>query len=417
MEDTTPQSSANNTPVTAAAGQTSTAQTSTAAPVEQQQQQQRQKQASIPIQQRQRPRSSIKHNKSSTQQKRRTSQQSLTQPYQHRPRFLDYDATKKQTQQQQQPQPVIMTRPQPALPQSTPSMRPQTAVFNAVYHQPKLGLSLRQQQQQQQQQQGGEGTTTTTQVGITEISPNAPNAHLIQVGDVIVGINGKRFPSSVSVIGGSSTDDQQRKAHFNLVVTALRDTPRPMTVNFERRLISSSPFNNTAPSNYMPVAVASQKVAALQSVGGSVQSIQMTVQPQQQLGVVRGVVGQTNIAMPTPNPLLIHAHTTASVTANSSDNKYNPKAPPAKLTERELQYPLEPAATTDFPPGWNKRVIPRENQSAGKKSNDTYYYSPVQGYKFRSRPEVRQFLEMLARRMGDEVGAFEEFRREKSKKR
>ncbi|KAK1748201.1 TFIIS central domain-containing protein [Skeletonema marinoi] len=417
MEDTTAQSSANNTPVTAAAGQTSTAQTSTAAPVEQQQQQQRQKQASIPIQQRQRPRSSIKHNKSSTQQKRRTSQQSLTQPYQHRPRFLDYDATKKQTQQQQQQppaQPVIMTRPQPALPQSTPIMRPQTVVFNAVYHQPKLGLSLRQQQQQQQE--WGKGTTTTAQVGITEISPNAPNANLIQVGDVIVGINGKRFPSG-SVIGGSS-DDQQRKAHFNLVVTALRDTPRPMTVNFERRLISSSSFNNnTDPSNYMPVAVASQKVAALQSVGGSVQSIQMTVQPQQQLGVVRGM-GQTNIAMPTPNPLLIqHAHTTANAAANSSDNKYNPKAPPAKLTERELQYPLEPAATTDFPPGWNKRVIPRENQSAGKKSNDTYYYSPIQGYKFRSRPEVRQFLEMLARRMGDEVGAFEEFRREKSKKR
>jgi len=423
MEDTTTQSSANNTPVTTAIGQTSTAQTSTAAPVGQQQQQ-RQKQASIPIQQRQRPRSSIKHNKSSsTQQKRRTSQQSLTQPYQHRPRFLDYDATKKQTQQQQQPpapaQPVIMTRPQPVmlpLPQSsTPITRPQTVVFNAVYHQPKLGLSLRQQQQQQQE--WGKGTTTA-QVGITEISPNAPNAHLIQVGDVIVGINGKRFPSSVSVIGGSSDDDQQRKAHFNLVVTALRDTPRPMTVNFERRLnVSSSSFNNTAPSTYMPVAVAPQKVAAPQSVGGSVQSLQMAIQTQQQqLGLDRGV-GQTNIAMPTPNPLLMHAHTTANVTANSSDNKYNPKAPPAKLTERELQYPLEPAATTDFPPGWNKRVIPRENQSAGKKSHDTYYYSPVQGYKFRSRPEVRQFLEMLARRMGDEVGAFEEFRREKSRKR
>lgn len=394
MEDATTQST-NNTSITTVVGQ----------------QQQRQKQASLPIHQRKRPHhSSVKHKKTSSQQRRRTSQQQSSQPYQHRPRFLDYDAAKKQSQPPPQPPLPVYSRPQPVmlpLPQSTPITRPQTVSFNVVYHESKLGLSLRHQQQQQ----GGEGTPTTTQIVITEVSPNAPNASLVQVGDVIVGVNGKRFPSS-----SGSTDDQ-RKAYFIQVVTALKDAPRPMTVNFERRLMSVA--NTATPKNAAAMAVV-PKVEAPQLVGGITQS-NYPVSVVQQSKQVRldGGVGQNIMTASSSNSAVtVGASTNSNAGAATSvdDNKkYNPKAP-AKLTERELQCPLEPA--TDFPPGWNKRIVPRETQSAtAKKTYDTYYYSPVQGYKFRSRPEVRQFLELLSRNAGDEVVAYEEFRREKSRKR
>jgi hypothetical protein len=370
--DTTTQSSNNNNTVVAAAVR---------------QQQQQSPMPTIHHHHRERPRNTA----TATQQRRRTSQPQ--QPYQHRPRFLDYDATKNAQQQQQQqlapppsqPQPV--TRPQPQS-TSTTTTRPQTLLYDAVYHGPKLGLSL---------SKGGAGNNTN-QITITGIAPNAPNSNLVQIGDVVIGINGKRFPTT-TINSSSATIDRTTKVNdFNLVITALRDTPRPMTVNFERRMVVSTntttTTTTTTPKSNSVVAVAatvSNYEGGRSNIIQSVSSNQVVVQPQQ-LGLDRDVEHLPTLS----SNSAIMRHSTA--------------------TEKELQHPLEPA--TDFPQGWTKRVIPRDNVSAGKKAFDTYYYSPVQGYKFRSRPEVRLFLELLARVGGDdETIAMEEYRREKSRKR
>lgn len=60
----------------------------------------------------------------------------------------------------------------------------------------------------------------------------------------------------------------------------------------------------------------------------------------------------------------------------------------------------------EFPIGWTKQVVAR--QVTNTKADDTYYYSP-KGFKFRSRPEVRRFLELLAT-CKDEETAFAKFR-------
>ena len=168
---------------------------------------------------RERPRPSSLHHQGSatksktTQQirKRASVKQQQQQPYQHRPRFLDYNAKAQQSQQQ----------PQQQQQQHQPK-RPQTSSINVIYNGPKLGLSL--------------GTNPTkTQIHIKDVAPNAPNAHLLQVDDILVGINGKRFPK-----------DSDGKIDFQLVVTALKNTVRPMTVNFERGLVLSAGNANTS---------------------------------------------------------------------------------------------------------------------------------------------------------------------------
>ena len=405
MEDTTAQSASDNTTNVAAAA---------ASGGQQQQQQQQQQQASMPKHHhhhhhRERPRSSLQHNTSSAtstqqqQQRRRSSQQQQQQPYQHRPRFLDYDATKQSQQQQPPPQPVTRPPPPP----------PPTLLFNAVYHGPKLLLSLRHDHQ-------GE-------VSIKEIAPDAPNANLVQSGDVLVGINGKRFPKSSSS-SSSSSSEEKRKVDFNLVVTALRDTPRPMTVNFERRkILSSSTTTTTTTTTTTPrthnISVAATTTVTTQRVNNvdapKLEGGRNIQPPQQQLGLERGV-GAVEQKIPTTasflnSPMRQHSsHVGMNLSDNNSKLQHS-KA--ATATERELQFPLETA--TDFPQGWTKRIIPRQNASLdSSKSSDTYYYSPAHGYKFRSRPEVRLFLELLTRVMGgDETIAMDEFRREKSRKR
>ena len=342
-------------------------------------------QASSSVQQihRERPKSSLHHQGSATKskttqqiiRKRASVKQQQQQPYQHRPRFLDYNAKAQQSQQHQQQQQQQVTQPQ-------------TSSINVIYNGPKLGLSL--------------GTNPLkTQIHIKDVAPNAPNAHLLQVDDILVGINGKRFPK-----------DGDGKIDFQLVVTALKNTVRPMTVNFERGLVVLSAGNANNKSDRISGGV---KVEDRTTEGNSKQ---LSTQPQQ-VGLERG--GQ----QPQQQSIIISTSSNASQrdsatmvpsprTNNVSDSSKHPKATP-----RELQFPLESA--TDFSqPGWTKRVIPRENASSSdnnKKSSDTYYYSPVQGYKLRSRPEVRRFIEIMTRVGNDETIAIEEFRREKSKKR
>ena len=54
-----------------------------------------------------------------------------------------------------------------------------------------------------------------------------------------------------------------------------------------------------------------------------------------------------------------------------------------------------------LPNGWTTRVVPRKDKS----QSDTYWYSPVMLYKFRSIPAVKTFLNFLEESNGDEVRA------------
>lgn len=69
------------------------------------------------------------------------------------------------------------------------------------------------------------------------------------------------------------------------------------------------------------------------------------------------------------------------------------------------EFPTQPAV--DFPEGWITRTIPRPK---GEKT-DTYYFSPILGFKFRSKPEVRRFLAELSECGGDEGKAVLAFKR------
>jgi len=76
------------------------------------------------------------------------------------------------------------------------------------------------------------------------------------------------------------------------------------------------------------------------------------------------------------------------------------------LTEKESQLPAEPAE--GFPPGWVVRQSPRGSQAKdGAPRADLFWYSPDKAYKFRSRLEVRRFLEAMKTSGGDETVAIE----------
>ena len=72
------------------------------------------------------------------------------------------------------------------------------------------------------------------------------------------------------------------------------------------------------------------------------------------------------------------------------------------MSDRDSKFPMEPA--DEFPKGWMKNRIPRAG-SNGKKKDDVYWYSPKLKFKFRSKPEVRRFLESLKGAGGDEAKA------------
>jgi hypothetical protein len=77
------------------------------------------------------------------------------------------------------------------------------------------------------------------------------------------------------------------------------------------------------------------------------------------------------------------------------------------LDEKELQLPAE-----GFPTGWVVTQRPRETQKKeGVPRVDLFWHSPIMKYRFRSRVEVRRFLEILDLSDGDEMAAMEKFKK------
>ena len=83
---------------------------------------------------------------------------------------------------------------------------------------------------------------------------------------------------------------------------------------------------------------------------------------------------------------------------------HSPKSKKKSLAKEEV----EEGPAVEFPDGWNMKKIPRKNKS--KKQYDTFYFSPVQNYKFKSRPEVTRYLQCLNEVNGDETAALGLFR-------
>ena len=89
--------------------------------------------------------------------------------------------------------------------------------------------------------------------------------------------------------------------------------------------------------------------------------------------------------------------------STSSSNQAQP------LTEKESKIPALPAS--EFGEGWKVRKVPRSKGTLV----DPYYYSPIMGYKFRSKAEVGRFLEHLEEANGDESIAIDIFKGSKKK--
>jgi hypothetical protein len=73
-----------------------------------------------------------------------------------------------------------------------------------------------------------------------------------------------------------------------------------------------------------------------------------------------------------------------------------------RIAARDSKYPALPAE--GFPPNWELRLIPRQNPGKGP-SADKLWYSPIMKYRFRSKKEVKNYLECLKSVNGDEVKA------------
>jgi len=97
----------------------------------------------------------------------------------------------------------------------------------------------------------------------------------------------------------------------------------------------------------------------------------------------------------------------SSKTTLRKRSKSSPRKGHPTVGENDLHIATEPAE--GFPAGWVIRKVPRSTK--GAKADDTYYYSPILQYKFRSKPEVRRFLEALNISGGDEAVAIEKFKR------
>mmetsp|Transcript_19944 Transcript_19944/g.29977 ORF Transcript_19944/g.29977 Transcript_19944/m.29977 type:complete len:211 (+) Transcript_19944:138-770(+) len=66
-------------------------------------------------------------------------------------------------------------------------------------------------------------------------------------------------------------------------------------------------------------------------------------------------------------------------------------------------------ADENLPNGWTKKVFKR-NRGATKSRLDTYWFSPRMKNRFRSRTEVKKFLDCLRISEGDEVAAYAAFK-------
>lgn len=84
------------------------------------------------------------------------------------------------------------------------------------------------------------------------------------------------------------------------------------------------------------------------------------------------------------------------------------KSPPAKGQGTSSQH------TLDIPKGWSIEVVPRRFRKDNK--FDTFWYSPLQKKKFRSRVEVDRYLKMLEKANGDEDLAFKYYKEDGKKK-
>ena len=247
------------------------------------------------------------------------------------------------------PQNVAESQTSESTPQSQEN-KPQIQQINVLYTGSRLGLSLQQihvpsttpvesdilnvicQYRTMRNQ-----TQPLSYIAIKSILPDAVNGNLLQVNDIITGINGNSFysPQFQSAEGGD---------FFNKAVCQLRDAKRPMIVNFER------------------------------------------------------VVNQVEIATDT------EAQNASSTNNNIVPSNYR------KPSDRDLSYPAEPVEDLH---GWKLRRIPR---ISSQKTSDTFYYSPQQNYKFRSKPEVSRFLDCLQQANGNEEVAIGMFRDQSSLK-
>ena len=149
---------------------------------------------------------------------------------------------------------TIVERPsndqvEPAAQQISQEPQPQIQHVNALYTGPRLGLSL---QQIHMPRTGADAvdsnvintisryrtlqnqTTPSPYITIKALLPDAVNGHLLQVNDIITGINGNSFYSPGFQQAGVGGD------FFNRVVSQLRDAKRPMVVNFHRVVHSST---------------------------------------------------------------------------------------------------------------------------------------------------------------------------------
>ena len=77
-----------------------------------------------------------------------------------------------------------------------------------------------------------------------------------------------------------------------------------------------------------------------------------------------------------------------------------------RVRDETVQLPAD-----EFPIGWVVRQRPRETQkNEGVPRVDLFWYSPIENYRFRSRVEVRRFLELLDILDGDEMAAMKKFK-------
>ena len=149
----------------------------------------------------------------------------------------------------------------------------------------------------------------------------------------------------------------------------------------------------------------------------------LTVQPQEDtsmLGHTRSTTKVIGDLIESTNPNKVEAQGANSVAQESLSSKsISVDAPTdsAKLpvknnvtkavyrtaTDKELKYPALPA--TEFGNNWTVRSIPRAKGNV----IDKYWYSPIMGYRFRSKTEVTHFIECIKKSSGDEQQAIIDF--------
>jgi len=117
-----------------------------------------------------------------------------------------------------------------------------------------------------------------------------------------------------------------------------------------------------------------------------------------------------------------NTHSTKAVTAaaaatpklrssTSRSKRYLKSSSPVKHPTLNEIYAHIPTRQVDgFPSGWVSHKIARSGSKVAR-SKDTYYYSPKNQFRFRSKVQVRRFLDTLDKVGGDEMMAIERYQR------